>query len=96
MPRRSDASSVASRHGQPANHRVYIVGLFCVTFAVRDTGPGMTPREIETALEPFGQVDAGRPRRYEVTGLGLPLAQRLVELHAGLLTIDSVKALARR
>jgi PAS domain S-box-containing protein len=60
-------------------------------FAVRDTGPGMTPREIETALEPFGQVDAGHARRHEGTGLGLPLAVRLAELHGGTLTIDSEK-----
>jgi PAS domain S-box-containing protein len=62
-----------------------------VSFAVRDTGPGMTADEITTALEPFGQVDAGHARRYEGTGLGLPLAQRLTELHGGSLIVDSVK-----
>jgi PAS domain S-box-containing protein len=62
-----------------------------IAFAVRDTGPGMTPFEIKTALEPFGQVDAGHARRYEGTGLGLPLAQRLAELHDGSLIVDSVK-----
>jgi PAS domain S-box-containing protein len=62
-----------------------------VEFAVRDTGPGMTAQEVETALEPFGQVDAGHTRRYEGTGLGLPLAQRLAELHGGSLTVGSVK-----
>jgi PAS domain S-box-containing protein len=62
-----------------------------IAFVVRDTGPGMTPREIETALEPFGQVDAGDTRRYEGTGLGLPLAKRLAALHGGSLTVDSTK-----
>jgi PAS domain S-box-containing protein len=62
-----------------------------IQFEVRDTGPGMTAIEVETALEPFGQVDAGHSRRYEGTGLGLPLAQRLTELHGGSLTVDSVK-----
>jgi PAS domain S-box-containing protein len=62
-----------------------------IVFMVRDAGPGMTPQEIETALEPFGQVDAGHTRRYEGTGLGLPLAQRLAELHGGTLRVDSVK-----
>ena len=62
-----------------------------IAFAVRDTGPGMTPREVETALEPFGQIEAGHTRRHEGTGLGLPLAQRLAELHGGALTVDSVK-----
>jgi PAS domain S-box-containing protein len=62
-----------------------------VAFAVQDTGPGMTKREIATALEPFGQVDAGHTRRHEGTGLGLPLAQRLAELHGGTLVVSSVK-----
>jgi PAS domain S-box-containing protein len=62
-----------------------------VVFAVRDTGPGMTPTEIKTALEPFGQVDGSHTRRHEGTGLGLPLALRLTELHGGTLAVDSVK-----
>jgi signal transduction histidine kinase len=62
-----------------------------IRFEVRDTGLGMTPGEIETALEPFGQVDAGHTRRYEGTGLGLPLALRLAELHGGSLSVASEK-----
>jgi PAS domain S-box-containing protein len=62
-----------------------------IQFAVRDTGPGMTAQEITTALEPFGQIDAAHTRRHEGTGLGLPLAQRLAELHDGSLTVDSIK-----
>ena len=62
-----------------------------VRFEVRDTGPGMTPDEVKTALEPFGQVDAGYARRHEGTGLGLPLARRLTELHGGALTVESEK-----
>jgi PAS domain S-box-containing protein len=62
-----------------------------VAFAVRDTGPGMTPAEIIVALEPFGQVEADHTRRYEGTGLGLPLAARLTELHGGTLDLESEK-----
>lgn len=51
----------------------------------------MTVSEIEIALEPFGQVDAGLARRHEGTGLGLPLARKLAELHGGSLTIESEK-----
>jgi signal transduction histidine kinase len=51
----------------------------------------MTVDEIATALEPFGQVDASHTRRYEGTGLGLPLAQRLAELHGGSLHVESEK-----
>src|SRR5204863_4859021 len=62
-----------------------------VFFTVQDTGVGMTAHEIEVAFEAFGQVDAGLGRRHEGTGLGLPLARRLVELHGGTLRVDSEK-----
>jgi signal transduction histidine kinase len=63
-----------------------------ITFGVRDTGAGMTADEIEIASEPFGQVDGGLGRRHEGTGLGLPLARRLAELHGGRLDIESEKS----
>ena len=59
--------------------------------AVRDTGIGMTEAEIAIALQPFGQVDSSLSRNFEGTGLGLPLALRLVELHGGALRINSAK-----
>jgi two-component system cell cycle sensor histidine kinase PleC len=62
-----------------------------VVFEVRDSGVGMTAAEIGIALEPFAQVDAGYTRKQEGTGLGLPLARRLTELHGGTLRIDSEK-----
>jgi signal transduction histidine kinase len=60
-----------------------------VAVAIADTGIGMTPDEIVVALQPFRQVDNALSRRYEGTGLGLPLAQRLIELHGGELAIKS-------
>ena len=43
------------------------------------------------ALEPFGQVENSLARSFEGTGLGLPLARRMTELHGGRLTLRSVK-----
>jgi PAS domain S-box-containing protein len=60
-----------------------------VVITVADTGIGMAPEDIPRALQPFGQVDNSLARPHGGTGLGLPLAQRLVELHGGRLTIDS-------
>ena len=60
-----------------------------ITIAVADTGIGMAPEHISIALAPFGQVDNRFARRYEGTGLGLPLVKRVVELHGGRLAIDS-------
>jgi PAS domain S-box-containing protein len=60
-----------------------------VAFVVRDNGRGMTEAEVEIALERFGQVDGGLARRHEGTGLGLPLARKLAELHGGSLALKS-------
>ena len=51
----------------------------------------MSPDEIAVALEPFGQVDNALAKSYAGTGIGLPLAKRLVGLHGGTLAIESVK-----
>ncbi|MGA7328220.1 MAG: HAMP domain-containing sensor histidine kinase [Rhodomicrobium sp.] len=60
--------------------------------SVKDSGIGMTEDEIRQALEPFRQVqNADLPRR-DGTGLGLPLAAQLMELHGGSLTIESHKS----
>jgi two-component system cell cycle sensor histidine kinase PleC len=62
-----------------------------VLVIVRDTGVGMTEDELKVALTPFGQVDGGKSRWREGTGLGLPIAKALVELHGGELEVHSVK-----
>jgi PAS domain S-box-containing protein len=59
--------------------------------AVVDHGIGMDEAEIETAVTRFGQVASTWNRRHPGTGLGLPLAIGLVELHGGRLTIESEK-----
>jgi signal transduction histidine kinase len=57
---------------------------------VIDEGPGMTDAEIEVALTLFGQAAAGRSHN-SGTGLGLPLARTMTELHGGQMVIESVK-----
>jgi hypothetical protein len=66
-------------------------GELIISVADTGIGMGMAESEIEIALQPFGQVDYTLPRSFEGTGLGLPLARRLTELHRGRLEIISVK-----
>jgi two-component system cell cycle sensor histidine kinase PleC len=62
-----------------------------VTMAVTDRGIGMDPDEVTVALTRFGQVASPWTRRHSGTGLGLPLAIGLMDLHSGTLRVDSSK-----
>ena len=58
-------------------------------FRISDTGIGIAPEEIENVFLPFYQLDSQISRKYEGTGLGLPLTKAFVELHGGTISIDS-------
>jgi len=60
-----------------------------VVFAVSDTGIGMAEKDLSKAIETYGQVEPSDGVRVEGTGLGLPLAKALTELHGGELKIES-------
>jgi signal transduction histidine kinase len=57
---------------------------------VVDTGIGIAANNFSKALEPFGQIDSSLARKYEGTGLGLPLTRQMVELHGGTLELTSI------
>lgn len=61
-----------------------------IVLSISDTGIGMSEHDILIALSPFGQVDGHHlSKRFEGTGLGLPLAEQLMEMHDGSLGIHS-------
>ena len=62
-----------------------------VAIAVIDHGIGMDGAEVELAMTRFGQVASAWTRKQDGTGLGLPLAIGLTELHGGTLAIHSTK-----
>ncbi len=57
--------------------------------SVADTGIGIAPEDIPKAMAPFSQVDTTLSRKYEGTGLGLPLTKSLAEMHGGSLELVS-------
>ena len=61
-----------------------------LVIGVRDSGIGIAEADLPEVLEPFGQAKNHSGQPDEGTGLGLPLAKAMVELHGGSLTIDSV------
>jgi len=62
-----------------------------IAVTVADTGIGMDPEDVKVALQPFAQVDNRLERRYEGTGLGLPLTKALVDLHKGSMKIEGAR-----
>ncbi|PHS78596.1 MAG: hypothetical protein COB59_06315 [Rhodospirillaceae bacterium] len=56
---------------------------------VKDTGIGMSKEEVECARRPFEQIDTGLNRKYEGTGLGLPLVERMAHLNGASVEIES-------
>jgi signal transduction histidine kinase len=67
--------------------KILTTGELCI--AVRDTGIGIAPNDIELVLTPFGQVEGPLNRKFKGTGLGLPLAKSLTDMHGGRLRLDS-------
>ena len=62
---------------------------FGIEIAVWDSGIGIAPENMEKIFEGFFRVDTPYSRVTEGTGLGLPLARKLVELHGGELSVES-------
>ena len=60
-----------------------------IVIKVTDTGIGIAPENIDRVLRPFEQVETSYARKHGGSGLGLPYAKRLTELHGGTLTIES-------
>lgn len=58
-------------------------------FAVKDTGPGIDPSELETIFEPFVQTETGRKSK-QGTGLGLSITRQFVQLMQGDIRVHSV------
>ncbi len=56
---------------------------------ISDTGIGIAAEDLDKILAPFAQVESDHARKYEGTGLGLPISKAYVELHGGSFTMKS-------
>jgi len=57
--------------------------------AIKDTGIGIKAEDLERIFEPFEQIEKSASRKYNGSGLGLPLIRKLVELHGGSVWAES-------
>ena len=60
-----------------------------LALAIRDTGIGVEPEDLETIFGEFTQIYTQESGRQPGTGLGLTLTRRLVELHGGRIWAES-------
>jgi signal transduction histidine kinase/DNA-binding response OmpR family regulator len=60
-----------------------------LSFAVRDSGVGMSPKQQSRLFLPYSQADTSTHRRFGGTGLGLTICLRLVELMGGTVDVKS-------
>ena len=65
-------------------------------FEVKDSGIGMTAKQIDVVFEPFAQGESGTTRKYGGTGLGLPITKSIIEMMGGKLLVESTPGIGSR
>lgn len=75
-----DYGRTSPSHSPAKNH---------LQLSITDSGIGIKPEDQDRIFSEFEQVDNSYARRYEGTGLGLALTRRIVELHSGVISVQS-------
>jgi signal transduction histidine kinase len=76
-----------TEHGSVEIEARAIDGFFEISVHDR---PGIAPEDQERIFEEFQQVDSSSTRKKGGTGLGLAISKRLIEMHGGTLSVESI------
>ena len=61
----------------------------CLTLIVKDSGIGMTQRQLRRIFSPYRQAEESIRRRFGGTGLGLSITKKLIEILGGTIEVSS-------
>ncbi|MCL2096489.1 MAG: ATP-binding protein [Oscillospiraceae bacterium] len=67
-----------------------------IRFEIKDSGIGISPKQLEKIFHPFVQADLSITRRFGGTGLGLAITKNIIELMGGELTAESAVGVGSR
>ncbi len=77
----------------PEGGQIYVAATIdkdSILVSVADTGIGIPEERISEIFEPFHQLDGSITRQYAGTGLGLTMANRILEAHGTSLNVESL------
>jgi signal transduction histidine kinase len=60
-----------------------------LAISISDNGIGIAAKDLDSMFDPFVQADSGLNRKFDGTGLGLPLTKAMVEMHGGTIELKS-------
>ncbi|MCP5195664.1 MAG: cache domain-containing protein [Gammaproteobacteria bacterium] len=83
-----DMQKILAVMGKNTNANIGFDGQF-LEFSISDTGIGVALEDQERIFFPFVQADGSASRKYQGTGLGLSLTRQMVELHGGVILVES-------
>jgi signal transduction histidine kinase len=79
----SGSQRVATLSGRPGEQE-------WVEISVRDEGPGIAVEHLGRVFDPFYRVDTRLAREVNGLGIGLAICKRIVELHDGVIWVESI------
>ena len=63
---------------------------------VADSGPGISPDQLPHVFDRFFQANQSNGAQRKGAGLGLSIAQRIFQLHDGVISVDSAPGAGAR
>lgn len=81
----------AIKYGNCAKVQINIKSKKNIVITIEDEGPGVPEKELKNVLQPFYRADPSRSRDTGGTGLGLSVAQDIIQYHGGKITLKNLK-----